>query len=103
MWWFHEVRKVGTTLADICNMIISEEQALLAARQLAAPVTCTDTHRAVAVSDDLIAAARAIAEETPDTRDDRISEARAYLGAGALDAREVASKMISRIISDSLR
>lgn len=83
-------------------MIISDEQALLAAQYLLSGPS-VDTHVSADVPDHLIAAARAIVDETPETRDDRVLEARAYLGSGSLDSHEVASKMISRIISDSLR
>jgi len=83
-------------------MIISDEQALLAAQYLHLGPSA-DLHPTAEVSDSLLAAARAVVDHTPETRDDRVSEARAYLGSGSLDSHEVASKMISRIISDSLR
>lgn len=83
-------------------MIISDEQALLAAQYLHLGPS-VDMHPSADIPDSLLAAARAIVDETPETRHDRVSEARAYLGAGILDPHEVASKMISRIISDSLR
>ncbi len=83
-------------------MIISDEQALLAAQYLHSGPSADMPPRAD-VSDALLAAARAIVDDTPETRDDRVNEARAHLGSGSLDSHEVASKMISRIISDSLR
>ena len=83
-------------------MIISDEQALLAAQYLHFGPSA-DMHPSADVSDSLLAAARAVVDETPETRDDRVLEAKAYLGSGSLDSHEVASKMISRIISDSLR
>jgi len=83
-------------------MIISDEQALLAAQYLHSGPSVA-MHSNADVSDSLLAAARAVVEGTPETRVDRVNEARAHLGSGGLDAHEVASKMISRIISDSLR
>jgi len=83
-------------------MIISDEQALLAAQYLHSGPSA-DMHPSADVSDSLLAAAHAIVDGMPEMRDDRVSEARAYLGSGSLDSHEVASKMISRIISDSLR
>lgn len=83
-------------------MIISDEQALLAAQYLHSGIPVC-THECADVSEALLAAVRAAVDETPETRDDRVLEAREYLGAGTLDSHEVASKMISRIISDSLR
>ncbi len=83
-------------------MIISDEQALLAAQYLhSGPMA--DVHVSADVSDSVLQAARAVVDGMPETRDDRVSEARAYLGSGSLDSHEVASKMISRIISDALR
>lgn len=83
-------------------MIISDEQALLAALDIKNAHTDDAIHFA-AVSDDLLAAARAVVDDTPELRADRVSEARMHLGAGVFDSREIASKMISRIISDHLR
>lgn len=83
-------------------MMISNEQALLAARDLQA------SHPGAlgalsGISDAVLAAAHAVVDETPDMREDRVSEARMHLGAGSFDSHQVAEKMISRIISDSLR
>lgn len=102
IWRFCGVHKVPRIRADIHTMIISDEQALLAARYLRTSHP-SRTGRMVAVSDDLLAAARAIVDDTPEMRDDRVSEARVHMGAGAFSSRAIASKMISRIISDSLR
>jgi hypothetical protein len=96
------VRKVRQIPADTQGMIISDEQALLAARYLSTSHPSESAHATV-VSDDLLAAARAVVDQTPETRDDRVSEARDHMGSGVFDSHEVASKMISRIISDSLR
>lgn len=84
-------------------MIISDEQALLAARYLSAPSPEYAHASLGAVSDDTLAAARAVVEQLPETRDDRVIEARAFLHSPEFTSREIASKMISRIISDSLR
>ena len=102
VWWLREGHKVPQSYADTTTMIISEEQALLAARYLSTSHPSAPVLEA-AVSADVLAAARAVAEETPETREDRVSEAREHMGAGVFHPYEVASKMISRIISDSLR
>ncbi len=83
-------------------MIISEEQARIAAhyRQGTVPVTAF-TH--AEVSPELMARVMAAVEECPETRPDRVEAAIHDLDAGTLDSRDVAEKMISRIICDSLR
>ncbi len=83
-------------------MIISESQARLAAQDLRNH-TGAPSFYASGVSLELIVAARGVAIDAPDTRPDRIAAAQDYLGAGPVDAREVAEKMIARIMSDSLR
>ena len=88
--------------ADTDHMIISDEQARLAAQDLR---VCrrASTHPHSEISDDLMKLFVAAVGEIPDTRMERVNAAVAHLDAGAHDPREVASKMISRIISDSLR
>lgn len=83
-------------------MIISEEQARLAAHALRTSCSEHECSR-VDVSPELFSRVFAAVLETPETRDERVREAIHYLGAGTPDSHEVASKMISRIISDSLR
>jgi len=83
-------------------MIISDEQAHAAAVYLrtshgaSGPIECH-------VPSDVIARACEAASAAPDTRPDRVEEARARLSGTVPDAGEVASKMLSRIVSDSLR
>ena len=55
------------------------------------------------ISPAILDAARAIVDSTPELRSDRVAEAIHHLSSGNPDSRDVASKMISRIISDSLR
>jgi hypothetical protein len=83
-------------------MMISDKQTQLAVEYLrehprVSPMLASD------VSPELVSAAWAIAVNTPDPRPDRVRDAQLYLGAGEMDAREVAEKMIARIICDSLR
>jgi len=84
-------------------MIISDEQARLAARYARTrgeehlESSCDD------VSSELIALATAAAESAPDIRSSRVADAKVRLEAGELDAHEVATKILSRIVSDSLR
>jgi len=103
LWCFREVGKVRATHADTHTMMISDEQGMLAACYLATPCPLPGHRAMCAVSSDLIAQAQTIAENTPETRDDRMLEARAYLASGNVDARKVAAKMISRILCDSIR
>lgn len=84
-------------------MIISDEQARLAAQYLKS--SGPSGHGVVhpEVSQELLGKVMAAVMQAPEARQDRVAEARLYLDAGEPDAHEVASKMISRIISDSLR
>lgn len=84
-------------------MMISEEQARAAAQLLSTHAAADAAHDVPDVSPEVLAAALAVVRETPDTRPGRIDEARQYLENEAGDSRRVASMMIQRIISDSLR
>lgn len=83
-------------------MIISDEQARLAAQALRQPSACGGRPHAT-VSPELFDRVYAAVLETPETRSERVREAMHYLDAGVPDPHEIARKMISRIISDSLR
>ncbi len=84
-------------------MIISDEQARAAAQYLKAnPAQGCDLH-GCDVSPAIMQAARAAVDGAPDLRADRVAEARERMAGHALDSRDVADKMISRIVSDSLR
>jgi hypothetical protein len=84
-------------------MIISEEQAKLAARYARSHgETASDSHH-VDVPPELIELATAAAKSAPDIRPQRIEDAKERMGTGELDSRDVAVKMLSRIVSDSLR
>ena len=88
-------------------MIISDAQVRLAVKYLqttdcsgAAPDSaCTPPE----VSEELLARVRLALDQTPDTREDRVDEARALIAGTPLSSVEVAEKMIGRIISDSIR
>jgi len=97
------VLQVAAFHADTLNMIISDEQARLAADYLLASCSTRECGATSAVSDVTIAAAHAVAERTPETRSDRILSARAHLNTHRYTSHDIASKMISRIISDCLR
>lgn len=103
LWWLCEVHQVAEFRADIHTMMISDEQARLAADYLLASCNAHDCGASSAVSDVTFAAACAVAERTPDTRSDRVNRARALLGSPEYTSRDIASKMISRIISDCIR
>jgi hypothetical protein len=82
-------------------MIISDEQARLAAQYLSTrEAEFGGGHEEV--SEDVLARAIAVIQQTPETRSERILEARQHL-AVCPDSHAVAGKMISRFISDSLR
>lgn len=83
-------------------MMISQEQARAAAQHLSTCGATTPYSATPDVSPEVIAAAVQVVRETPDTSPQRMSQARSYLSDGA-DSRLVASMMIQRIISDSLR
>lgn len=97
------MHQVAGFRADTLTMMISDEQARLAADYLLASCSAHECGAPSAVSDVTFAAACAVAERTPDTRSDRVLRARALLGSPEYTSRDIASKMISRIISDSLR
>jgi hypothetical protein len=84
-------------------MIISEEQAKLAARDARSHGAISSDPQHSDVPQELIELATAAAKSAPDIRPQRIEDARERMGAGALDSRDVATKMLSRIVSDSLR
>ncbi|MDZ4169047.1 MAG: flagellar biosynthesis anti-sigma factor FlgM [Coriobacteriia bacterium] len=84
-------------------MIISDEQAKLAA-QFCAGGPCVATSSHIPVSAEFIAQVHDVVDRQPEIRADRVAEARQrLLSGGTLDCGEVARKMISRIVSDSLR
>jgi len=83
-------------------MIISDEQARLAAQYRAA-CPAARTWSRTPVSPELMARVFDIVDHAPEIRSDRVAEARSRLVAGGPDCHDVACKMISRIVSDSLR
>lgn len=103
MWTFRECIKPRDSHADSEGMIISDEQARLAAQYLRTGRSnrcgSIDCH----VDGDVVARAVAAATSAPDSRIERVEEARHRLDLGTVDSREVAAKMISRIVSDSIR
>ncbi len=84
-------------------MMISKEQAHAAAVQLRTRSYGACSHDSVGVSPEILAAALAVVANTPDTRSQRVAEAQHLLATDGADSRAVASMMIQRIISDSLR
>jgi hypothetical protein len=84
-------------------MMISDEQARLAAQHLSTSVGDRLSLQPCTVSQAVIDAAIDKATRTPDVRAERVAEARERMVAGIPDPRDVANKMLSRIIGDSLR
>lgn len=91
-----------STAADSPYMIISDEQARLAAQYMS-----TGPHEAhapaIELPSELMDRVRAVMASCPECRTERVEEARFRLAHGEPDSHDVASKMVSRIISDSLR
>jgi hypothetical protein len=84
-------------------MMISKEQARAAAIHLRTCASPQNGHAPADVSPEIVAAAFAVAANTPDTSPERIAEAEHYLAGVSADSHAVASMMIQRIISDALR
>ena len=88
------------------DMIISEEQVRLAVRYLQTPdAKCADHYdcSAASIPPELLDRVKAQLDSTPETRQDRVDHARSMLDGQKPSSREVADKMIGRIVSDSLR
>lgn len=83
-------------------MIISDEQAKLAADYLRHPSAPTCHKDGCQVPSDVLAQAMNIASLAPDVREERVAEAKIRLEAD-VPADEIAAKMLSRIVSDALR
>jgi hypothetical protein len=96
----------GPSDADAVGMIISNEQARLALQSLQhtknsmVPHT---SHVGCAVSPSLQKRIDERLADLPETRHERVEQARADLACGTPTADDVADKMIGRIISDALR
>jgi hypothetical protein len=84
-------------------MMISKEQARAAADHLKAHPSCESATCSPQVSPELLAAAIAVIQDTPETNSQRVAIAQHHLEAAATDSHVIASMMIQRIISDSLR
>jgi hypothetical protein len=83
-------------------MMISQEQARLAAQDVRDQrISAEANHHGISL--ELLLAARSVAENTPDTRPERVQEAMNHLDSGVIDSHTVAQMIISRVISDSLR
>jgi hypothetical protein len=83
--------------------MISKEQAHAAAEQLRSGGSSSPSHHTADVSPEVLAAALAVVASTPDTSPRRMADAQHFLASEGADSRVVASMMIQRIISDSLR
>lgn len=83
--------------------MISKEQAHAAAVHLRECAPGSSGTASVDVAPEILAAAFAVATNTPDTSPERVADARLYLMSEPTDSRLVASMMIKRIISDAIR
>ncbi len=84
------------------DMIISEQQALLAARYVEPPVAWTH-HAYPAVPPELMREIILIVESTPEMRPDRVEEAKERLSTGVPGSEQIAEKIIARAICEGLR
>jgi len=84
-------------------MMISKEQAHAAAEHLRFRGPRVGSLNSTDVSPEVFAAAFAVVQNTPDTNPQRMADGRHYLDTEGADSRVVASMMIHRIISDSIR
>jgi len=86
-------------------MMISDLQARLALECLreAHDEGESGVERVSKLSPELLERVNRVLAEVPETRRDRVEQARAGLAEGICSSREVAEKIIARVISDSLR
>jgi hypothetical protein len=84
-------------------MMISHEQARAAAIHLHYTGETPRERVRPDVSDEVLAAALAAAQNAPEENPGRLADMQRYRDGACADSRAVASMMISRIISDSLR
>jgi len=84
-------------------MIISDKQVRLAVDYLLTHDTDREDDVRCEVPEQLLKRVRETLEALPETRDERVSEARDRLSADPPSADEIAAKIIGRAISDSLR
>jgi hypothetical protein len=86
-------------------MIISDEQVRLACEYLHhnSDHMAVDCHPHAGASLELIERVRMSLSGVPETRHDRVEEARAMMATEGPSADVIAQKMIGRIISDSIR
>ena len=86
-------------------MIISDEQVRLACEYLhhTSGQTAFESHPYAAASPELMERVRVSLAGVPETRHDRVEEARAMMATEGPSCEVIAQKMIGRIISDSIR
>jgi hypothetical protein len=92
--------------ADNPPMIISDEQVQLALRDLHKMDCSGGSSRGTAGLGCPPELLRRVADSValmPELRSDRVERARAYMAENRFSAQDVASKIIGRVISDSLR
>lgn len=86
-------------------MIISDEQVRLACEYLHdnSGHTAVESCPHQAASPELLERIRQSLSHVPETRHERVEEARALMATESLSSDVIAQKMIGRIISDSIR
>jgi hypothetical protein len=103
--WLQTVKKASGP-ADRWHMIISDKQVELVRDYLhTQPVSASQQTSVppVAVTPDFMARVRREIAAAPETRIDRVAEARELIASQGMSSDDVAEKMIGRILSDSIR
>jgi hypothetical protein len=100
------VVKRAIASADRPDMMISDQQVQLALDYLQtqeAPAFDAATLPPAGISPDLMDRVRREIANAPETRGDRVAEARELIATHGMSSDDVAAKMIGRILSDSIR
>lgn len=95
------VKRHGAT-ADSEGMIISQEQVDRVIEYVRSGFGESDRIVLPSISPDLEARVRASVEAAPEVRPERLAQARSDIAGGVLNSRDVADKMIARVLSDSI-
>ncbi len=95
--------KSRQTFADNRGMIISDEQARRVAEYLGSTTEPLGHPTDRVVCTDIVHQACTVALGSPDAREDRVADAKERLLSGLPLSADIANKMVSRILCDSIR
>jgi hypothetical protein len=94
--------KWAQAVADMGGMIISDDEARNVTQDLKSGRR-SDGTGLPDVSPEFLERVRLAVMSAPETREDRVQEARELLGNGGFDSYAVAQKIISRMVCDTVR